>query len=337
MGMNTDFVRPSWLTIVLAAATLVTLVMAGPESYRSVPAVYMEDVGVYSGASEAPAGAPTAAESAMMGGGQGMIAPDYYRNDPSVTDTREFLKINYGAQMKTRDVKGLTRRVETTVRGYDGRIDSESTSPEASYVSFVVPQSKYESFRTELEGLVGSRFLEVSISSQNRLGEKQSIEEQAKSASATLASYQATRDSLVAAHTSRVKSLQAQIDTQNAAIGDYLEQAPSATRDANIARAEAAIADYRAQLANENSAYATKLATSDANIKYAKDWQKAIATNDQAFLDDIATVSGSVSIRLIGLFEMAQLYLPEYWIPAIFALLTLLSYSRDRRRARLLV
>ena len=164
---------------------------------------------------------------------------------------------------------------------------------------------------------MGSRYLEVSISSQNRLGQKQSIEEQAKSAGDTLASYQAARDALIAKHNATVQSLQAQID------------ATAATSSERTM--------LKAKLASENTAYATKLATSDANIKYAKDWQKAVANNDQKFLDDIATVNGTVSIRWIGLFEMVQLYLPGYSIPGIFALLTVLSYWRDRRRARSLV
>ena len=55
-------------------------------------------------------------------------------------------------------------------------------------------------------------------------------------------------------------------------------------------------------------------------------------TQDKALLDDVATVNGTVSIRWISLWEMIQLYLPGYWIPAIFAALAFLSYLRDRRR-----
>ena len=111
----------------------------------------------------------------------GIYYPYPYQNpDVPITDTREFLKMYYNASMRTRDVPALTRKVETTVRGYDGRIDSESSSGTYGYVSFAVPQTKYDSFRAELEGLVGSRFLSVNISSQNLLSQKVSIEEQQK-------------------------------------------------------------------------------------------------------------------------------------------------------------
>jgi len=43
-------------------------------------------------------------------------------------------------------------------------------------------------------------------------------------------------------------------------------------------------------------------------------------------------VNGSVSFRWISLWEMAQLYLPGYWIPGIFAILAFCSYLFDRRR-----
>src|SRR3989344_8448981 len=90
---------------------------------------------------------------------RGMYYPYPYPNpDVPVTDTREFLKTYYSASMRTRDVPVLTRRVETTVRGYGGRIDQESSSAQYGYVNFALPQSKYDAFRTELEGFVDSRF-----------------------------------------------------------------------------------------------------------------------------------------------------------------------------------
>ncbi|MCR4281378.1 MAG: hypothetical protein NUV88_03550, partial [Candidatus Kaiserbacteria bacterium] len=86
------------------------------------------------------------------------------------------------------------------------------------------------------------------------------------------------------------------------------------------------------QITNENSSYASQLKNADANIKYAQDWQTAVKTQDKALLDNVATVSGSVSIQWVSLWEMAQLYLPGYWIPFIFAVLAFLSLLHDRRR-----
>ncbi len=338
----------SWLTWGLALVALITfLAIASPPSY------YYPAMGIGGGVYESAPGAPTGRGGPMMandtavssgpsaGGGttgSGMMYPYPYPN-PSVpsTDTREFLKVSYNAEMLTRGVQALTRRVETTVRGYDGRIDAESSSPKYGYVSFVVPMSKYEAFRTELEGLVGSRFLTVSINSENLLPEKQSIEEQQKQADTALAGYQSARQKLVTAHTSAVGVLQSQIDAATRQLSNLQEETPSAEVTAQIQVVSDNLASLQARLASENNSYTTQLAAADAQIKYGQDWQKAVKTQDQALLDNVATVSGTVSLRWISLWELALLYLPGYWIPGIFAVLTLLSLYRDRRRFRVTI
>lgn len=254
---------------------------------------------------------------AMVQGGKGGGGIDYYPypyydQGVPVTDTREFLKVSYNASIQTRDVQGLTRRVETTVRGYGGRIDGQSSSREYGYVSFALPQAKYEAFRTELEGLVNRRFLTINIASQNLLPQKQSIEEQQKQADTNLADVKAARQRLVSTHTAAVKVLQAKIDA--------------------LAETSSERAIYVQQLVSENASYTTQLQNADANIKYAQDWQKAVQTQDKTLLENVATVTGTVSLQRISLWDMAQVWLPGYSIPAVLAVLSFLSLLWDRRR-----
>ncbi|MDP2655129.1 MAG: DUF4349 domain-containing protein [bacterium] len=303
----------SWLTIALTLLSIVTFFAISDTSVQYVTRMgfgggvgYSEDKAVPvmdSGVTSAPSGA--------------RISPDYYpypypNPDVPVTDTREFLKVYYNASMRTRDVPALTRRIETTVRGYDGRIDNESSAEKYGYVSFALPQTKYDAFRTELEGLVGSRFIKVNISSQNLLSQKVSIEEQQKQADTSLADYKATRQKIVNAHASALQSLQAQIDATSATSSER--------------------ASLEQQLANENASYTRNLSNADANIKYAQDWQKAVQTQDATLLANVATVNGTVSVEWISLWDIALLYLPGYWIPTIFAVLAVLSFNSDRRR-----
>ena len=328
----------SWLTIGLAIVTVVTLLTVsgsdmgygGGYDYSSGPTGGMRTDGVQLENSSAPsAGMPTGNTSVM-------IAPDYYPirggGEVSATDTREFLKVYYNATMQTRDVPGLTRRVETTVRGYDGRIDRQSSSDKYGSVSFALPQSKYEAFRTELESLVGSRYLKVDVSSQNKLEEKVSIEDQQKQADANLASYEAARQALVTRHTSTVQALQAEIkrDTQDLAALRALTATPAI--NAQIQTLTEALVSLNKQLVNENAQYNTQLKYADANIASAQQWQKGVQTQDKQLLDSVATVTGTVSIRWISIYDMVQLYLPGYTIPGIFLLLTVLSFANDRRR-----
>ena len=329
--------KVSWLTIILAALAVISfLAISAPDTryYMGgggvtysvtsniapmVPRATRADYGEYGGSGSAPAMMPY---------------KDYYpyQQDVAVTDTREFLKVSYGAQMKTRHVQNLARRVETTVRGYSGRIDQESVSPQSGYISFVVPMSKYENFRSELESLVGTRFLSVNVSSQNLLPQKQSIEEQQKQADTTLAEYKASRQSIISAHTSTVRSLQSQIDSDNLALASLRAQPQTYETQVQIQTISQDLASLQAQLSRENASYAAQLKNADASIKQAEDWQKAVKTQDQALLDNVATVSGSVSIQWISLWDVALLYLPGYSIPAIFAVLAFLSYLWDRRR-----
>ncbi|MDO8575825.1 MAG: DUF4349 domain-containing protein [bacterium] len=339
--------RVSWLTIVLALLAVGTfLAIAQPNAQYYVPQM-MDGLLLGPGPKISstdpivPQGiqvdyaessyAPTSVQGSMMDSRAYYPYP-YPSPDVPVTDTREFLKVNYNASMQTRDVQGLTRRVETTVRGYDGRVDQESSSPQSGYVSFVVPASKYEAFRTELEALVGSRFLTVNVSSQNLLPQKQSIEEQQKQADSNLADQKAARQKLVNAHASTVRSLQSRIDADTQELISLRAQTQTYDIQVQIQSLTNDLLTLRAQLGNENASYSAQLKNADANIKNAQDWQTAVQKQDTALMDNVATVSGSVSLRWISLWEMAQLYLPGYWIPFIFAVLAFLSYLSDRRR-----
>lgn len=343
--MNNDqFTSPSflpwhlsWLTVVLALLALGTFIaISSPSVQYPIP---MGTRGGWVESSESGGGAvPPMMDTGVSNSAKGtpdmgMYYPYPYPNpDVSATDTREFLKIYYNAFMRTRDVPALTRRVETTVRGYTGRIDQESSSPKYGSVSFAVPQSRYDAFRVELESLVGSRFLTVNISSQNLLSQKVSIEEQQKQADTALADYKAARQKIVNAHASNVQSLQSKIAADEQQIATLLAQPSTPQILAQIQTVSADLTALKQQLANENASYTTQLSNADANIKYAQDWQKAVQTQDKALLDSVATVTGTVSIQWISLWDISLLYLPGYWIPTIFAVLAVLSYVRDRRR-----
>lgn len=344
--------RISWLTIVLALLAVGTfLAIAQPNAQYYVPQMMGRFTGsTFKVTSTDPAvpqgiqvnyaessGAPVSVQGTMMArdtADSRVYYPPYPYPSPDVpvTDTREFLKVNYNASMLTRDVQGLTRRVETTVRGYDGRVDQESSSPQSGYVSFVVPASKYDAFRIELEGLVDSRFLTVNVSSQNLLPQKQSIEEQQKQADGALADQKAARQNLVNAHASTVRLLQSQIDADAQELASLRAQTLTYEIQAQIQAVSDDWTLLKQRLANENASYSAQLKNADANIKNAQDWQTAVQKQDTALMDNVATVSGSVSLRWISLWEMVQLYLPGYWIPTIFAVLAFLSYLWDRRR-----
>ncbi|OHA10335.1 MAG: hypothetical protein A3H71_00900 [Candidatus Sungbacteria bacterium RIFCSPLOWO2_02_FULL_48_13b] len=336
--------RISWLTIVLTLLAVVTfLAIFGSGMQYAIPMGTGGGVMENSG-SRGEAVPPTAPSVPMMdtsvssAPAQGKVDSNMYYPYPypnpnvPVTDTREFLKVYYNASMRTRDVQGLTRRVETTVRGYAGRIDQESSSPQYGFVSFAVPQSKYDAFRAELEGLVSSRFLTINISSQNLLPQKISIEEQQKQADTALSGYKTARQKIVNVHMSTVQSLQSKIDADVQLLATLRAGTSTPQILAQIQTVSDDWSSLKQQLVNENASYAAQLNNADRNIKNAEAWQKAVETQDKTLLDNVATVTGTVSVQWISFWDITRLYLPGYWIPIIFAALAFLSFLWDRRR-----
>ena|SRR3989344_4144280 len=334
-----------WLSLCLAILAVIAFIAYSPQQGGIIYEMMGgSGYGVGISSNVAPPSVPTMMED-YAGSGQAAPTrdmstlssmPDYYPypypGDATAKDTREFLKQSYNATLRTRDVNDLTQRVVTTVRGHEGRVDNTQSSEKYGYVQFVLPITQFESFKKEVEGMVGSRFLKVEMSAQNLLPQKQSIEEQQKQADTALVDYEASRDRIVSAHTSATKSLQAQVNSQSAMLSDLRGQPSSVEINTQILQLEAVLIEYRQRLIDENASYAKKLAVANANIKYAKDRQKAIETQDQNLLDNVATVNGTISVQWISYWEMARLYLPGYWIPAILALLSVLAFMWESGR-----
>lgn len=320
--------RTPWITIILAILTFIAFVACTPDGGGVYPMPAMRFGGT-TGVAESP-GMPSVMDQGMSG----VVAPDYYPypdDDVPATDTREFLKISYHAQILTRKVEDVARRVETIVRGYDGRIDQMSSAHRFGFVRFVVPASQFDAFRSEIEGLIGPRFIDVEISSQNLLPQKISIEERQKLVEDAIAAANDARAKLVAAHANRVQSLEGEIASMKAQISDLEEQAPSSERDAQLAALRSTLASYESQLASENASYASKLSWADARIKSAETALTAVQNDDQELLDSVATVEGTISFQFVSLWDIARLYLPGYSIPAILAVLTVISFLFERR------
>lgn len=270
-----------------------------------------------------------------------LVAPNYYPyGEVPATDTREFLKTDYHATMRTRQVQELTRRAETTVRGSGGRVDQTSSSPKSGYVRFVIPASKFEAFRDEIESFVSSRYLSVTINSENLLPQKQSIEEQQKSVEEQLADLQAERKTLVANHTSTIRTLQSRLNAIGKELGDLNLEASLTPSDsvrytqiiARVDELSTERANVENRIANENASYRNNLDPLDAQIEYVETNLKAVKTQDQKLLDTVATVTGTITLQWISIWEIVQLYVPGGWIAAILGLAAIAAYWWERRR-----
>lgn len=240
-----------------------------------------------------------------------MYSPDYYpypnQGNPDITDTRQFLKTSYGAEIKTRDVKDMTRDVKSIVTEAGGRIDNANESEKYSYFSFVVPKSKFESFRDEVESLTHEKLITINVSQENLLGQKQSIEEQMNSATSSLADLEKQKTNLTAKYNQTLAGLNSQlIALQNQGTSTDAQQAV-----------------IRQSIENEKRSYNSQLANLNNRIDSTKKWVENVEKQDTKFDNNIETVNGSISINWVSFWEIAKIFSPIHptWIILILAII----------------
>src|SRR3989344_7430215 len=314
-----------WLSLILAILAVIAFIACSPQQGGII--YEMMGGGGYSTGNSTGAIPPTTPmmEDYAL---SGQAPPTRYMSAPSsmpyypypypgggatAKDTREFLKQSYNATLRTRDVNSLTARVVTTVRGHDGRVDNTQSSEKYGYVQFVIPVTEFESFKQEVEGMVGARFLKVEMSAQNLLPQKQSIEERQKSVEQKIADLKVTRAQIVSAHAAAVKNLQSRIDDNMAEINTLVKISNEPGVQARINALRADRDSLKTQLSNENTLYTNKLKSYDSQIANASTTLTTVKTQDQNLLDNVATVNGTISLQWIRYWEMARLYLPGNW------------------------
>lgn len=262
---------------------------------------------------------------------QGLSDSDYYTPPQDglggipANDTREFLKTYYYATIRTRRVEELTQRLQTTIRGLGGRVDSSNSSSRRGFVSFVLPADKFDAFRSEIRGFMPARFFDENTQTENLLAQKQSVEAQRAEAEKAMAQFQNDRKGIIAEHGKTLASLQSRL--KNTA-GELATDGLTEERQQELLREQGVI---NSQIARENASYSQRLSSLDVSIKNNETYLENINKQDQSILDTVATVRGTVSLNWIGVWEVIDLYIPLYWIAIIFAAAAVVSYMLHRR------
>lgn len=268
-----------------------------------------------------------------------VIRPDYYRGDqPDITDTREFLKTSYSASIKTRQVKEVITTVKNMVKGADGRIDSINTSEKSGRVSFVVPKSKFDAFKDEVESITHKKLYTENISSQNLLSQKQNIEEQALNVNNTLTSLREQKKNLDIQHTqavSKINSSIGSIQSQLLIIRTSLVNATNteiitSLRNQESSRVISETAEKQ-KLNAENNSYATKNSNLQNQIANAEQDLTNVNKQDNNFTNNIETVNGYVSASWVSLWGLAVIFSPIHPIFIIIVLIITIWYYLKKK------
>ncbi len=333
-----------WFSLALAGMAAVSLiVIAAPNAERSfqttTPAA-TESKGSGAPLGELATGGYGAAANADKARRASEPAPDDFA-DPEVpaSDGRQFLKTDYSASAETRNVPKMVRLLQSTVKGYDGRVDGLRSGKESGYIEFVVPASRFESFRAELTSLVGEKFFTEYVTTENLLPEKRAIEDRRVRAETALEQLKADREKLVASHRQTAGQIQSQINTVNKELADVETQLALTVNPDQRALLEArrqelqrSRANLQARLGDENWRYTASLGQTDARVKAAEDSIDNTEKQDVALQDTVATVRGTVSVSWISLWEAGTRYVPGYWLPIGLLVAAAFAYLHSRRR-----
>jgi hypothetical protein len=273
----------------------------------------------------------------------GMSAPDispgyYYGGQPTVNDTREFLKTSYSATIKTRDVPNMVKEIKNAVRDVEGRIDTMDTSDKNGYVSFVVPKAKFEDFRDEIESLAHKKLYVEHISSQNLLGQKQSIEQRTDSVMQSLASLSKQQKDLTDKHNQTVAAIKKELTMVQTELASVRQSIPTAQTSAdltNLRNQETSLVQRETTLKqnqdSENRSYDTSNRNLVAQITQYNSSLENLGKQDTQFTDNIETVNGYISVNWISLWMLLKLFSPIHPSIIIIILLIIIYYILKRR------
>lgn len=265
---------------------------------------------------------------------------DYFRPTPAqapASDTREFLKNDYHATLKTRRVEEIGNRIQTIVRGWGGRIDNASIQPRAAYLSFVVPKKTFEAFKAEIKTLLPARFITENSATQNLLPEKRMIEESVEITNERLTEHKKNRDALEKRHRAAVTSLQKQLSAIAAEIRTLQSEVTTdPVRQKQIADRVTALQSEQRRLnrnlTNENTRYASERDILDAQIRDAESQLANLNTQDKNLIENVETVQGTITINWISIPKVIGLYMPKDWPSLLFLGLGILAFLSYRRR-----
>lgn len=257
---------------------------------------------------------------------------------PDITDTREFLKVSYSAKIQTRDVSEIVKDVKGAVREAKGRIDSENTDDKRGYVSFVVPKSNFENFRTEIESITHKKLYTENVAAQNLLTQKQGIETQMQAATSSLATLEQQKKNLDAKHLQVINSITKELTSvknQLAVVEQSLSQTNDVAQINVLYNQQSSLLTIQANLVNnkniENSDYNSQNQSLVNQIGWAKNNVGQVQKQDTEFGNNIETVSGHVDVSWISMWSLAVLYSPIHPTIIIIVLALVLLFILNRK------
>lgn len=334
--------RVPWFSFAFTGLAVVAFVIFSPQADKGVlPQVVTREQSFTTQPGADTFSMQAAAPTAMSDAGNSMFktAPQ----GVTIEDTRQFLKTDYGAYIKTRQVDALSEQLQILVRGLGGRIDSASSSEQSGYLSFVLPTEKLDTFRTQLKSITGERFVHEHVQTENLLSQKVNIEEQTKDVEQQLAQLQVNKNQLTDTHNQTVAALQAQLAASSKERARLLTEKQNhpdqaLALEARVAELNRAINGLNAKLGDENASYMNRLADLDAQLQAQEASKTSLQKQDTQLVNTVATVRGNISLTRISVWQLVDTHVSLQWlVSGLLLVFAVIGYFFHRRRNNLLV
>ena len=263
------------------------------------------------------------------------IPSNYYYNNQTSTikDNREFEKISYNSTIKTRDVESVAKQVKLLIKGVSGRIDYSNISKTYATFTFVIPKKDFDDFDDTIRTYTHAKLYTETISSQNRLSEKQTLERNQDSAKETIATLSTQQQKVKNDYLKSANTLKAQIKTQTNDLASIKAELSVATTSEIIIPLQQRqsivltnISTLNDALANLTTRFKKDMSALGASLTQQDDVLSSLTKATDDFLDDIETVQGYVSINYVTNWELFTIYSPisPTWIIIILILAVIL-------------
>jgi hypothetical protein len=267
--------------------------------------------------------------------------PAYIGSESPIKDAREFLKTTYSAAAHSRHVEESVQRIQVSIRGFGGRIDSSSSAERSGFVTFAVPADRFDGFKNEIKNLFGERFYSEHINTENLLPQKESIENQQQGAQKTLDQLRMELNRLIKNHSRIVAAIQSEIDANAVELAnlraevaeDRIRREIIFNRIWELSRKNSDLGNC---LHNENRQFSSNQYSYHSQIRNQEFNLANLDEQDRHLMKTVATVRGSISLSWISIWEIIDLYVPLYWLAALFLAGAVFFYFLHRRRQRLI-
>lgn len=267
-------------------------------------------------------------------------------NNGSIADTRQFMKVNYSGDIKTRDVKDTARDVRGIIRDMEGRVDSETVTERYARVSFVIPKSNLDDFRDEIESLTHKKLYTENTSSENLLAQKQNIEERSDLTTKSLSDLQSEKSKAEAAHkkelaalqtqlnnlTTSVETMRTKLDTMPGVEEGSPEQVQAKMLQENYINTSNQITELKNKITQKTQTFTENKNNFNSAIAQFNNQLGEIKKDDKKFTENIETVNGSVSMQWVSIWQLAKVFSPVHPIIIIIILALILWYILKKMR-----